>query len=347
MLEQFRVSDFLEWSENKTLIINKDFQRGSVWKPAAKIMLIDTILRDFPIPKIYMRSIVERESRKIKREVVDGQQRLRAIIDFAADKITLSIRAKEFRGKRFSTLTDDEKDKFLQYPISVDQLVNADDKLVLEIFARLNSYNVKLNAPELRHAEFQGDFKWAVHECANEYYAFWRAYEIFSPASMVRMNHDSLVAEMFGILLDGIQDGGQPKVHKIYAKYDSSDDFDRVDTEEKFKAVIDWIKDNLADDLEDSEILNPPHFLMIFAAVANSLYSIPQGALTDDEFESDQEMGELNEVRARFVELGEIIELEEEPEHFADFWRASSSSTQRIASRRIRFPYFENAISAD
>ena len=32
------------------------------------------------------------------REVVDGQQRVRAIIDFARDEFALSSRAKEFRG---------------------------------------------------------------------------------------------------------------------------------------------------------------------------------------------------------------------------------------------------------
>jgi uncharacterized protein with ParB-like and HNH nuclease domain len=91
MLEQFRISDFLEWHEAKSLKLNPDFQRGSVWTPAAKMMLIDTILRDLPIPKIFIRSRIDRETRKTIREVVDGQQRLRAIIDFASDKMGTSI----------------------------------------------------------------------------------------------------------------------------------------------------------------------------------------------------------------------------------------------------------------
>jgi hypothetical protein len=90
---------------------------------------------------------------------VDGQQRLRTIIDFAEDKFTLGVRAKEFQGLRYSSLSDELKERFLEYRISVDQLMDASDDSVLEIFARLNSYTVPVNAPELRHAKYQGDFR--------------------------------------------------------------------------------------------------------------------------------------------------------------------------------------------
>jgi len=345
MLEQFRISDFVEWHSNKTLVINRDFQRGSVWTPGAKIYLIDTILRGLPIPKIYMRSFIDRDTKKTKREVVDGQQRLRAIIDFVSDRITLSSRAKEFKGLKFSTMDPDDQDKFLQYPIAVDQLVNADDQLVLDVFARLNSYNVKLNAPELRHAEFQGDFKWSVHEMAIREYDFWKDHGVFSATSMVRMYNDSLVAEMYGILLDGVQDGGQPNITKIYRKYDKSDAFKRKLVEDGFSQVVAWIKENVADDLIDTPLMNPPHFLMMFAAVAHALVGIPQGALDDDEFEDEIEVGDVNSVRDNLLELGEIIALDEEPDQMGDFWTSSTSSTQRIASRKIRFPYFANAVA--
>ena len=345
MLEQFRISDFVEWHNAKSLVINRDFQRGSVWSPAAKIYLIDTILRDLPIPKIYMRSFIDRDTKKTKREVVDGQQRLRAILDFVADKITLSSRAKEFKGLKFSTLDPDLQDKILHYPIAVDQLVNADDRLVLDVFARLNSYNVKLNPPELRHAEFQGDFKWSAHEVAIERYEFWRDRGVFSPASMVRMMNASLVAEMYGVLLTGVVDGGQPNITKIYRTFDKEGAFDRKKTEKAFNKVLDWIDENVADDLVDTPLMKPPHFLMMFAAIAHALVGIPKGALGDDEFDDEIEIADINEVREKLQNLAEIIDLDEEPDNVANFWLASSSSTQRIASRRIRFPYFVEAVS--
>ena len=109
ILEQYRIADFLEWHREKKLKLNPDFQRGSVWTPAARTFLIDTILRGFPIPKIYLRTAVDTDTKQSYREVVDGQQRLRAIIDFANDKFALSKRAGEFSGLRYSTLESDRQ----------------------------------------------------------------------------------------------------------------------------------------------------------------------------------------------------------------------------------------------
>src|SRR5258708_39355957 len=78
ILEQYRISDFVEWNRQKALEINTDFQRGNVWKPAARTMLIDTILRQLPIPKVYLRSQVNVRTQKAVREIVDkGDLRLR------------------------------------------------------------------------------------------------------------------------------------------------------------------------------------------------------------------------------------------------------------------------------
>src|SRR5207249_5123300 len=114
-LEQYTVADFSEWHEKKQLKLNPDFQRQSVWPTAAKAYLIDTVLRRLPIPKIFMRTSVDIQTQRSYREIVDGQQRLRTIIDFAEDRFTLTARAKEFAGLRYSTLTDDLKSVFLSY----------------------------------------------------------------------------------------------------------------------------------------------------------------------------------------------------------------------------------------
>lgn len=345
MLEQFRISDFLEWNVAKTLRLNPDFQRGSVWSPAARIMLIDTILRDLPVPKIFIRSKIDVLSKKTIREIVDGQQRLRAIIDFADDKITLSKRAKEYEGYKFSTLNQDLQEQFLSYPLAVDQLVNANDATVLDIFARLNSYNVKLNAAELRHAAYQGDFKTSVHEAALRYFDLWHQYEIFSSREMVRMESDSLVAEMFVTLLQGVSDGGSDKIDRAYKKYDPDGQFDRNEIEHKFNTSMHYIFTEIAPRLQEYVVLKPPHLLMLFAAVAHALVGIPQGAL-DRLPDQTQPNTESNIVADRLSELAALILSKEEPALSKEFWRASRSSTQRIASRRERFLPFYLAVTA-
>jgi Protein of unknown function DUF262 len=345
MLEQFRISDFLEWHEAKGLKLNPDFQRGSVWTPAARIMLIDTILRDLPIPKIFIRSKIDRVSRKTVREVVDGQQRLRAIIDFASDKITLSQRAKEYSGFRFSSLPDELKDRFLEYPLAVDQLINATDDKVLDIFARLNSYNVKLNAPELRHAAYQGDFRSSVHDLSVANFEFWNTSRIFSYRDMVRMENDALVAEMYTILLEGISDGGAEKINRIYKKYDIDNSFNKELVEGNFQRVMNFIEDSLAPRLIEAQILKPPHLLILFAAVAHSIIGLVKGGL--DELPERRPLSQdTNLIADRLSNLSAIIVSKEEPENMKDFWRASRSTTQRLASRKERFTAYYEAVTA-
>ena len=55
------ISDIRDWKEADRLELQPDFQRSEVWSKAAKIALIDTILLDIPIPKIYIKAIMKDE----------------------------------------------------------------------------------------------------------------------------------------------------------------------------------------------------------------------------------------------------------------------------------------------
>ena len=340
-----RISDFLDWQREKRLELNPDFQRGSVWTPAARTFLIDTILRQLPIPKVYLRTRINLANQKLVREVVDGQQRLRAILDFAENKFSLSKRAGEFVGMRYADLSEDQQEIFLGYPLAVDQLVNASTDDVLEVFARLNSYTVSLNGPEKRHAKFQGDFKWAVRAASRRWAELWKKYNILTVRERVRMLDDSLTAEMVGILLEGIKDGGQPKIDALYKKYDKAFDADSI---ANLDTVLRYFVEHFADGLVGSPLLNPPHLLMLFGALSYILIGIPDGELTPNELVGLQRvMGhDLDRVRDDLQLLGAIIGADNEPLDYIEFWRASRSSTQRIASRRVRFPVYVRALSS-
>jgi uncharacterized protein DUF262 len=338
-LEQYAIADFVEWHEKKQLKLNPDFQRQSVWPTPARSYLIDTILRRLPIPKIFMRTSVDIQTQRTYREVVDGQQRLRTIIEFAEDKFTLGPRAKEFQGLRYSTLTDELKERFLSYRVSVDQLINASDDDVLEIFARLNSYTVPVNAPELRHAKYQGDFRWAVHETSTFWKALWDDLSIVSGRERVRLMNDSLMAEMFGVILDGVRDGGQPKITALYDKYDKDFDRGRVDT--ALNTVLPLLIDTFRPALLDTAIHSAPHFLLAFAALTHSTVGIPAGDLDPDVLQPGG-LAPSERVLTNLYTLGALIEQDEPrgSDLARAFWRASKSSTQRISSRRVRFPVY-------
>ena len=91
MLEQYTVADILSWLEDKTLVVNREFQRSDrVWPTPPKVYLVDTILRGMPIPKIYIRTQTDVATRRSYREVVDGQQRLMAIQSYAQGRIPVA-----------------------------------------------------------------------------------------------------------------------------------------------------------------------------------------------------------------------------------------------------------------
>ncbi len=346
-LQQYHIADILEWHREKRLRLNPEFQRGNVWTTTAKVFLIDTILRRLPIPKLYVRTKLDPETQIAYREVVDGQQRLRAVIDFSLDRLELTRRAKEFAGLRYSTMDQELQESFLSYPLSVEQLVNAADDEVLEVFSRLNSYTVTVNRPELRHAKYQGEFRWAIHEMSNKWGELWDTFRVLTMRQRIRLLNDSLVAEMFGIVMHGVTDGGQPNIDKFYEKYKSR--FPERDAVVlQVDGILDYIMSNLEDVLAGSTIARSTHFLMLFAAVAHAKFGIPEGKVGDRMPERDcRVLTHIGITKDNLSLLNSVIESEEPVTELRDFWRASRGTTQRIASRRVRFSMFYKALLPD
>lgn len=344
LLEQYRIADFLDWHKEKRLELNPNFQRGSVWTPAARSYLIDSLLRKLPIPKVYLRTKIDVVTKKTIREVVDGQQRLRAIIDFADDKITLSKRAGEFAGSKYSTLSAELQESFLGYPIAVDQLLNSTDTDVLEVFSRLNSYSVALNPAEKRHAKFQGEFKWQVRKASKDWAILWESLGVLSTRERVRMQDDSLIAEMLGFLLGGVGDGAQTDIDALYKKHDET--FTAEDASiQHLNSILAKISTAWAPDLKEASVLRPPHLLMLFAATAARTVGIPGGKI-----DISIDVGPLannDTVIDNLRYLSTIIDLADAPAEpsMTAFWQASKANAHRTASRKVRFPIYVQAIT--
>lgn len=348
MLEQYPVADLMTWLDEKTLVLNAEFQRRAIWPPTAKTYLIDTILRDKPVPNIYMRTDIDSKTRRAFREVVDGQQRLRTIYEFVNGDWELGSRAEEFRGNRFVDFDEDVQQAFLSYRIGVVQLFNASNADVLDVFKRLNSFSYTLNPQELRHGKYQGEFREVVRQASSNWSSgLWDRYNVVTLRARVRMGDDELMAQMFGVILEGVIDGGQPSIERLYRNYDRDipkRTVGAVDT------VITYITENYTEVLDTTGLVRGPHFLMLFAAVAHALMGIPEGDLGSDMPPKDsRELTDLQMAKSNLGILGEVLEAGEEIvqdrlPRFAAFKMASGGSTQRIRSRRIRFPLLYRAL---
>lgn len=352
-VHNYSVADFLEQRAANRVLINEDFQRRSIWKPAAKVYLIDSILRGYPIPKLFFRTTVDPKTQSSVREVVDGQQRLRAIFDFADDKLRLTARAGDFAGKRYSDLDEDTQSDFLAYTFVAEQLIDASDADVLEVFARLNTFTVALNPAELRHAQYQGDFKWLAHEFARELAPFWDSYQVLGLSQRARMADDALVADWMLQIMQGVTGGEAPALNKAYKNLDVK--FEAApEVRDVLSRTLETVQDRLSVAL-DSSLARPPHLTMLIAATAHVLHGIPLAPVDWLNRMSDlparpsvpTTASAWEKVNDQLLELAEIVDLPGEPEDREQraFWSASRGATVNLASRTRRFPYYVAAFA--
>ncbi|MHB1681282.1 MAG: GmrSD restriction endonuclease domain-containing protein [Bacilli bacterium] len=195
--------------------IRPPFQRHEVWTDAAKVMLMDSILRNIPMPKLFFQSIIK--DSETHRIVIDGQQRIKAILSFLRGEFRLlKPYLGEYYGLFFNDLPIDAKDDFLSYKVDINEIVHPTEEMVREIYSRVNKYTVALNKQELRRADFPGQFlslseKLAVNE-------FFDESKLFSVASRRRMGDVEFTSELLAILLGGVQDK-RDKLDEFYEEY--------------------------------------------------------------------------------------------------------------------------------
>jgi hypothetical protein len=196
---------------------------------------MDTILRGYDIPKLYMRKV---GSNPDKYEVVDGQQRLRAIWSFIAGDFRLSkdidpINGNDITSKYYTKLPDDIRSDFDVYPLDVIVLSDADEEEVREMFLRLQN-GTTLKAQEKRNA-MPGQMRSFVKDIVQ--HDFFKKSVNFANK---RFTHDHVAAQICLLELTGhacnIKDKDLNKMYEDNAVFD-----DRSAKAKKIKRVLDYV----------------------------------------------------------------------------------------------------------
>ena len=131
------------------IIISPYFQRNLVWRELHKKEFVDTILKGYPFPQIFIaRGEINVETMTSESCIVDGQQRVNAICEFIENRI-------EVNGSLFKDIGQNEKQSFLKYQIPVIDLdILATDPIIIEIFKRLNRTFYSLSTIEKMATEY-------------------------------------------------------------------------------------------------------------------------------------------------------------------------------------------------
>ncbi|MDP3859278.1 MAG: DUF262 domain-containing protein [Stagnimonas sp.] len=166
------------YSEREEIMMDPEYQRmGGVWTREKKQLLMDSILNDYDIPKIYLHAF----SRQQKKEggyayaVIDGRQRLEAIWQFIEGRFTLaddfvyqddeSVQLARLGYSDIATGHPKIKIKFDSFVLPVIGVDTDDQELIEDMFSRLNEA-VPLNAAEKRNA-LGGEMVAAFREIAS------------------------------------------------------------------------------------------------------------------------------------------------------------------------------------
>ncbi len=336
---RYSINDFLVWKERNELVLQPKFQRRKVWSPQARSYLIDTILRGLPIPKIYMRQQIDVGTRRTVREVVDGQQRIRAVFDYLDGEFAVSkIHNEEFGGLRFTELPEGTREDFLNYYFSVGMLIGATDEDVLGIFARLNSYTVTLNPQEKRNAKFFGQFKQVVYRIGYDYLTFWRNNRVFTEYGIARMSEAELASELVVAMLDGLQDR-KKSLNQFYDRYDEEFPYaERIRRE--FGSTIDTISEIFGDKLSRTRFRKTPLFYSLFCVIYDAKFGLPGGLTQPYLFPA----ASRKQILDRLLHLDEVLAAREPPAEYAEFVTASRVSTNQLGPRQTRHAVIWNAI---
>lgn len=246
----YAVVDFLEWQRQDSLDLRPFYQRRSVWNPRVKSLLIDSLLRGYPLPLIFLHNRLDVRTSKTIRQVVDGQQRLRTILAYIDldclkdtddwDRFTvLRSHNREYAGLSFQQLDAEVQRRLLETPLSVNVLpADVDDVTVLTVFQRMNSTGFKLNDQEIRNATYFGEFKEASYELAYAQYQRWLSWGIFSRQDVAQMKEVELTADLMGLLINGVGARTKSRINALYRSYDKEFD-ERKLVSEAFSATFD------------------------------------------------------------------------------------------------------------
>lgn len=232
------ISEFYDNYLSKKYKFDVTYQRKSgVWSEDKKSFLIDSILKNYPIPAIFLRPCVDNDTGKTVYDVVDGKQRLEAIIDFIENRIPLTTyfaeddfiddsnltTAGEIAGLTFEEIKKKNNEfpdyikQFWTYALNIEYLYEQKEELVASVFDRLNRNGEPLTRQELRNSKYANSALLATLKELSEN-KFWE--DKLSRLKSVRMEDVEFISELFFLVLESkILDSSQDILDDLYDKY--------------------------------------------------------------------------------------------------------------------------------
>lgn len=176
MIKGEYIAEIYKWYNEHALTVNRRYQRKLVWELEEKQKFIKTILDGYPVPLFLLVDTGKKSNSKTEtKEIIDGLQRLEAIISFILNKYPVMVDGEmqyfnlDVYPGNSALLANGELhqespamdreicNEFLLYQLPIS-IMSANGTVVDDVFKRINSTGRKLSAQDLRQAGVTSKF---------------------------------------------------------------------------------------------------------------------------------------------------------------------------------------------
>ncbi len=128
------IREYLRVVKGGNFVFTIPIQRNDVWDVKRKSLLIDSVLKNYPINEFY----VVKDGNVCN--CIDGKQRSITLESFVDDEFALTgLKDAELEGKKFSELSEDQRFEIMGYSLIVNRFEGIDDEEVKDIMSRMNN----------------------------------------------------------------------------------------------------------------------------------------------------------------------------------------------------------------
>jgi hypothetical protein len=184
------------------------FQRRYVWNDRLASRLIESIILNVPVPPCFLS-----QNQDYELDVIDGQQRLFSIYRFFNNQFPLSELEvlSELNGCRYFELPSKIQRQIRTHTLRLVVITNeSHPEIKFDVFERLNTNTVPLNAQELRNCVYRG----ALNDLLKDLVAEPEWLEILGrKAPDKRMRDEELVLRYISFLKRGVNTYRTPQKH--------------------------------------------------------------------------------------------------------------------------------------
>ncbi len=217
-----KIRELISLVRDGKLIPRPEFQRRLVWTNKDKSHFLDSILRGYPFPEIYLADgEVDLDTGDGTQLLVDGLQRVSTIVQYFEADSDLRLMS----VPPYKSLLEEEKQRFLQYDVSVRDLGQVNRTEIIEVFQRINATKYALKDIEINNAVYNGALRQFADDLASE--PFFYDHKVFNATDYKRMGDLRFSLLVIITVLGGYfnrDDAFEEYLERYNEEFDAADD---------------------------------------------------------------------------------------------------------------------------